>query len=314
MKAQRFEASRGPDWDALESDLNDSGGSAGFPARLRRVARDLALARHRAYGVGLVDRLNDLSLRAHARLHVRPPGRLADAADELLLRFPSAVRREWALVLLAAALFWGPMWIVAAAVERSPDLALSIVDPDTLGMFEEMYDPETIATLHDRGFGGDLGMFGYYIWNNVGIAFRCFASGAAFAAPAAVIVVWNGLYMGAIEGHLAQAGMADQLGTFTASHGAFELSGIVLAAAAGLRLGVTLAAPGRRSRATALREAAARVRPMLWGAAVLLTMAAGIEAFWSSSPWIPPAAKHAMGAACWLLMAVWLVDGSRRAR
>ncbi len=103
MKAQRFEASRGPDWDALESDLNDSGGSAGFPARLRRVARDLALARHRAYGVGLVDRLNDLSLRAHARLHVRPPGRLADAADELLLRFPSAVRREWALVLLAAA-------------------------------------------------------------------------------------------------------------------------------------------------------------------------------------------------------------------
>jgi uncharacterized membrane protein SpoIIM required for sporulation len=90
------------------------------------------------------------------------------------------------------------------------------------------------------------------------------------------------------------------------THGAFELTGIVLSGAAGLRLGHALVAPGRRTRLEALKHHAHETVVMMYGVFGLLLIAAFVEAFWSSSRWIPPVVKYASGATCWLLVLAYL--------
>jgi uncharacterized membrane protein SpoIIM required for sporulation len=72
-------------------------------------------------------------------------------------------------------------------------------------------------------------------------------------------------------------------------------------------------APGRLSRAEALRRAAAEGVRLIVGVAVLLVLAAFIEAFWSSNRAIPAEIKYAVGAAGWLLVVLYLTRAGRRA-
>ena len=46
---------------------------------------------------------------------------------------------------------------------------------------------------------------------------------------------------------------------------------------------------------------------------VMLIVAAGIEAFWSSASWLPHFVKYTVAAACWLAVAIYFVFQGRRA-
>jgi uncharacterized membrane protein SpoIIM required for sporulation len=94
---------------------------------------------------------------------------------------------------------------------------------------------------------------------------------------------------------------------------AFELTGIVLAGVAGLKMGWAVAAPGRLSRLEALRQAAAGGVRILIGVIALLVLAAFIEAFWSGNRAVPAAIKYAVGAAGWGLVILYLTRAGRRA-
>ena len=82
--------------------------------------------------------------------------------------------------------------------------------------------------------------------------------------------------------------------------------GIVLAGAAGLRLGWSWIAPGRRTRLESLRHAARHAVVLMYGVIALLLVAAAIEAFWSSARWIAPEVKYGVGIACWLMVFAYL--------
>jgi len=71
-------------------------------------------------------------------------------------------------------------------------------------------------------------------------------------------------------------------------------------------------APGRLRRAEALRLGAAAALPIVYGSALMLGIAAVIEAFWSPRTGVPHAVKFAVAAALWALVALWLTRGGRR--
>ena len=75
---------------------------------------------------------------------------------------------------------------------------------DQLAQFEKMYDPHN-AHL-GRSSGTDLQMFGYYVMNNVSIAFRTFASGLFFGVGAIYVLAANGVLIGGVAGHLTAIG------------------------------------------------------------------------------------------------------------
>ncbi|MBL8482006.1 MAG: stage II sporulation protein M, partial [Rhodocyclaceae bacterium] len=78
-----------------------------------------------------------------------------------------------------------------------------------------------------------------------------------------------------------------------------------LSGAAGLELGMGLIAPGRSTRAEALRLRAQGALPLLVGAALLTFLAAFIEAFWSPLRSVPLSVKYAVGVIFWLLLALY---------
>jgi uncharacterized membrane protein SpoIIM required for sporulation len=78
-------------------------------------------------------------------------------------------------------------------------------------------------------------------------------------------------------------------------------------------LGHALLAPGRYSRRQALVLASKEAVVLIYGITLMLLIAAGIEAFWSSARWIPLAVKYSVAALCWLAVLSYLCLQGRRA-
>ena len=156
-------------------------------------------------------------------------------------------------------------------------------------------------------------MFGFYIRNNIGIAFQVFASGIFVAVGSLFFIAMNGVMMGAIAGFLTERGLSETFYSFVVTHAAFELTAIVLAGGAGLRVGHSLLSPGRLTRTQALVVAARQSVIIMYGALGMLLIAAAVEAFWSSQTWIPPLMKYSVAAVCWISVLSYLTLQGRRA-
>ncbi len=234
-------------------------------------------------------------------------------ARRLLLQFPIAVRREWRLVLAAHLLFYLPYAGMMAAVVGWPELVQTVLGPAEIAQVESMYDPAAEHFLKERAIDSDMLMFGFYIYNNISIAFRTFAGGIVGGLGSLFFLVFNGVSIGAVSGHLTSVGMGSTFWSFVVTHGAFELTAIVLSGAAGLKLGLAVLVPGSRTRRRALAEAVTAVLPIVYGFFAFLVVAAFLEAFWSSSHLIPNHMKYSVGGAAWLWVYVYLLVGGTRA-
>jgi uncharacterized membrane protein SpoIIM required for sporulation len=291
--------------------LGTPGDTARTAALYRSTCEHLALARARDYPVHLVERLEQLTHRAHQQVYFRSEPAGPRLARLLFVEFPQAVRAHAVYVLVATLAFAVPLVGTAVGAAFDPGFALMLHDAGDLRSYEQMYGADADAYGRQRGADSDFQMLGHYIMNNIGIAFRTFAGGLFLGVGALLVLVFNGLFAGSIAGHLTARGLGDNFYAFVVTHGAFELTAIVLAGAAGLAIGHALLAPGRRTRAAALREAARRAVPVLYGLALLLVVAAFVEAFWSSARWVPHGVKYGVGAVCWLLVLYWLIVQGR---
>jgi len=217
------------------------------------------------------------------------------------------VRSEWRVVLSAFLLFFVPILIMLVALQHSPDGVYLILSPEQAGNFQDMYAPDAEHLGRPRQASSAWAMWGYYIANNVRIDFQCFAGGIVFGIGAIFFLIYNGLMIGSVAGHLTQLGYIETFWGFVAGHSAFELTGAVLAGAAGLKIGYALVAPGNLARSVALKNAAAVAGKLLAGAAALTFLAAFIEAFWSPMRTIPVNIKYGVGLALWLLTWAYLL-------
>jgi uncharacterized membrane protein SpoIIM required for sporulation len=314
LKRETFERDGEPRWKRLGEllDARDArvASSAEFPSLYRRVCQDLALARSRRYGADLEERLNVLALRGRNLLYARRGSPLQRVQDFVVAGFPRQVRALRGSLWTACAVFLVPFVLFLVLAWLAPSAIESVLDPDTMRSFEQMYDPEVARRHLGRDSADDFTMFGYYVFNNVGIAFRTFASGALFGLGSLFFLGFNGLYLGAVAGYLSTQQMGGTLWPFVIGHGSFELTGIVLSGQAGLHLGYALLAPGRRKRSQALREAGRASGVIVLGAGIMLVLAAVIEAFWSSSG-VPVAVKFSVGGLMWAAVIGYLAFGGR---
>ncbi len=287
-------------------------GGADFPRLYRSICHDLALARERQFDAHLVDRLNSLALRGHQQLY-RP----VTPSWQRMVGFwardlPRSVWREAPFVLVAGLIFYGAGLLLAGLVQLYPDLVHAVLDPGEVASLEAMYDPSSPHHLRPRGADTDAAMFGFYIRNNIGIGFRTFAGGIFLGLGSLFFLVFNGVVLGVVGGHLVQIGFGETFGSFVVGHGALELQAIVLAAAAGLRLGWPLLSPGAARRIDALRGGASAAVPLLYGATTLFFLAAGVEAFWSASVLVPARIKFIVGGVLWVITALYFATARRR--
>ncbi len=315
MKQSLFESRHQPQWQAFAEQLKQleqgkakAGDIADFPHQYRRLCQHLALAQERGYSSYLVDPLQQLALRGHQQLYRHRSQLAANVLSFVLADFPRLVREQWRFVLIASLLFFGSLVGIALLVYLFPDLIYSIVSPQQVAEMQGMYDPDAsrLGRAAERASSEDWMMFGYYVMHNIGIAFQTFAAGLLFGLGSVFFLIFNGLIIGAVSGHLTEIGYGQTFWSFVIGHGAFELSAIALAGAAGLQLGWALIAPGHLTRGESLRLAAHKSVQMLCGVMVFLLIAAFIEAYWSSTTAIAPWIKYSVGTALWLLVAAYL--------
>jgi uncharacterized membrane protein SpoIIM required for sporulation len=283
-------------------------------ALYRRACEQLALARARAYPAYLTDRLEQLTADAHQLIYQHAEVGLGRLQRMVARDFPRAVRAHSTYVWIALAVFAIPTLVLGYLVYLRPELILSVVDPQTAQRFQDMYSQNAESIGRVREAQNDWVMFGFYIRNNIGVAFQCFAGGLFAGLGSLFFLAFNGAYGGAIAGYLTQKNLGDTFYSFVVTHAAFELTAIVLSGAAGLRLGHALLAPGRLTRQQALVLAAKESAVIIYGVMVLLLVAAAIEAFWSAAQWIPPLMKYGVATLCWIAVISYLTLQGRSAR
>lgn len=313
MKQSLFESRHQPQWQAFAEHLRQleqgkASDVADFPHQYRRLCQHLALAQERGYSSYLVDPLQQLALRGHQQLYRHRSQLTANVLGFVLADFPRLVREQWRFVLIASLLFFGSLAGIALLVYLFPDLIYSIVSPQQVAEMQGMYDPDAGRLGHaaERASSEDWMMFGYYVMHNIGIAFQTFAAGLLFGLGSVLFLIFNGLVIGAVSGHLTEIGYGQTFWSFVIGHGAFELTAIALAGAAGLQLGWALIAPGQLTRGESLRLAARKSVQMLCGVMIFLLIAAFIEAYWSSTTAVSPWVKYLVGAVLWLLVGAYL--------
>ena len=323
MRQEQFVARHQAEWEAFEQWLQRRGGGPGrsrtagtgavpdeeMPARYRRLCQQLALARRRGYSPPLVERLQQLMQGGHAVLYRAPPPRWKRALEFLVAGFPQLVRQQAGVMWASTALFALPLVGLFTLLQWKPELVHHVLDPMTLAQMERMYDPADPRQALGRDSGSDWQMFGHYVMNNISIGLRTFAGGLLAGVGTIVVLIANGVTIGAVAGHLQAIGSGDPFWRFVAGHAALELTAIVIAGGAGLRLGLDLVAPGRRRRRDALVQAGRIGARLCLGVAVMLLLAAFVEAFWSSTQSIPAWIKFSVAGLLWLAVLGWLWRG-----
>jgi uncharacterized membrane protein SpoIIM required for sporulation len=261
-----------------------------FAALYRAACADLALADAYHLPPATIHYLHQLVGRAHNQLYRSRTFDFRAWGEEMFLAVPQRLFHDKCL-WIAFGVFWGFFLLsmfLASDSSPMPDFAERAVGEEQLREMERMYDVPIQS--RDRGGGGDSVMAGFYIQHNTGIGLRCFASGLLLGVGGLFTTVFNAVSLGAIFGHMTTVPQADNFFHFVTAHGPFELTAIILSAAAGMRLGFALVQTDGMARVDSLRKAAREAMPTMGAAMVLFLLAALIEGFLSPSS-VPYAIK-----------------------
>ena len=283
-----------------------------FIALYQEVCHLQAIAHGRGYSLSLLEMLDRSVDAGHAILYQKRTSYLGQFLQFVIADFGRVLRAEARFFWLAFALFFGPLFAVVLAGWINPDVPIMIMGHYQATELEMMYDPSHAIIGEARDSESNWLMFGHYIRNNITIAFRCFASGVVLMVGTLFLTIYNGLFIGAAASHINNVGYYETFYGFVVGHGSFELIAIVIACAAGLKIGFALIMPGQLSRIESLKQSGRIAIQLMLGSLILLVIAAFVEAFWSSNNLLPFTSKLIIGLLGWALLAWYLVRSGRR--
>ena len=317
MKQLEFELTNNDFWLEFEQVLtNEQAASqtqlARFPHDYRMICQHLAMAKSRRYATGLTNKLNRLVQQGYQVLYgqnIKTKGMLLNF---IFFGFPATLRANAIYLWASAAIFLVPAVLMLIASLTNDQIIYSLMDAGDVRNIENMYDPSLGKLGRERQSDSDLMMFGFYIYNNIGVSFRCFATGIFAGLGSIFFIFYNGLLLGGVAGHLTSLGYNETFYPFVIGHGSFELTAIVFSGAAGLKIGYALLAPGPYTRLKSLQISAADAIKIIYGSTLMLVLAAFLEAFWSSSSTLPIEVKLGVGALLWIAVMYYCFFFGRR--
>ena len=322
MTAAHFLESRGPSWTRtgkLIAKAGRKGTSALSEEELHELTRlypsvAVDVARARMYGLDsrTQDRINQLAISAHGllyrRRHVRP---FRAIWQFFSYDYPRLFRRLWPYVTLSVAIFLIGVLGAYASVRLRPSTAYlfvprgldisggpAVTEQDISERYRRMPKPPMASAITA---------------NNISVAFSSFALGITGGIGTAYVILINAMMLGGFVGHFANYGLGHQCATFLVPHGVLEIFAILVSGGAGLRLGISLAIPGRTTRKASLRRGAKEAVLLVLGTIPMFIVAGVIESFVTPS-YIAGGAKIAIGATVLgLFLAYLLLIGHSRA-
>lgn len=291
LKSQRFRRAREDDWRRLEKlmDKAEKGSAAKLsdteilaaPVLYRSTLSALSVARETSLDQGLIDYLETLSARAYFFVY----GSRATLQDRLASFFSqdwtASVRGLWRETLVSAGLLLLGALIGGWLVTHEPEWFYAFVPAELSGGRDPAASTETLrATLDGTDTADGLSVFAAFLFtHNAQVALLAFALGFALCLPTALLILYNGATLGAFFALFASRGLGAELGGWLLIHGVTELFAVVLAGAAGLRIGWSVAFPGRKRRLDAAVDAGRTAGIAMGGVVVMLMLAGLLEGF-----------------------------------
>jgi uncharacterized membrane protein SpoIIM required for sporulation len=243
----------------------------------QRTSSHLSYVRTSYRDPALTATLTGLVATAGAVVYGTRPKSLKAVARFFTHTFPGAVWHNRWFVAVAAVLFFVPAIAVGTWLSTS-DTAIEAVGSPALREaylnedFESYYSSEPASQFAAK-----------VTTNNIQVGFLVFASGVLLAVPTVVLLVYNGANVGVPAGLFIAAGQGPKFFGLILPHGLLELTAIVVAGSAGLRLGWSIVDPGDRPRKTALTEEGRRSVVLVLGLAATFGVAGTIEGFVTGS-------------------------------
>ena len=272
----------------------------------QRVSAHLSHARAAYRDPALTMRLTTLVTQASGVVY-RGRSRPGNAIVEFFAwRFPAAVYQSGRFIAVSAALLLVPAFVMGIWLGTS-DAARDVAAPDAVreayigSEFESYYSSDSATNFATQ-----------VTVNNIQVALIAFAGGVLAGIPTALTLVFNGLNIGVAAGLFADAGQLDRFFGLILPHGLLELTAVIIAGGAGLRVGWAVIAPGDRSRADALGSEARRAVLVALGLMVAFLVAGFIEGFVTGRG-VPTALRIAIGVAAELAFLLWIIVQGRAA-
>lgn len=313
------------DWDRLTA-LLDKCEAQGLkslePQELRELARlyrstssDLSLARARQRP-DLAAYLNQLVGRAHAQVYSRPPRRKVRLGEFFGVTVPRTFKHCLPYWLFSVAILVIGSVIGYAATASNPAWAEILVGRGMRAAMESFLSGQTPAGEYFQGTAGTLGagggLSGFLMTNNIQVALMCFAFGISAGVGTFYVLARNALMLGSALGLGAFHGKLLLMAAVVAPHGVVEISAVVIAGAAGLRLGYALINPGDMLRQDALKIAAREAVQLALGTVPMFIFAGLVEGLISPltvGPFRNEWARVAFGVLSGMALYTWLFAG-----
>jgi uncharacterized membrane protein SpoIIM required for sporulation len=254
----------------------------------------------------LVVRLTALVAAASAVIYGRR-GRAVDAIIGFFgTSFPAAVWGSRRAMGWSAALFLLPavamaLWLLTSPVAMEESATAAERETYVEDQFEQYYSDQPAPQFATQ-----------VTVNNIGVSFLAFGLAAAGCVFGALVLVVNGAMLGQAAAWMIDAGDSLRFWGLILPHGLLEISAIVIAGAAGLRLGWTLIVPGDRTRGEAAAEEGRRAVVIVLGLMAVFVTAGLIEGFVTGSG-LPAAFRVGVGVAVETAFVVYVVVLGRSA-
>ena len=164
------------------------------------------------------------------------------------------MRSIWRETLFCVVLTFGAAVLAYFLVRSDASWFYSIIPEGRAGGRDPSASAEFLrSTLYNspKDKDGWLGAFATFLFtHNSQIAIFSFALGFAFAVPTVLLILYNGLMLGAFYAVFAAKDLSFNLLGWLMIHGTTEIFAICIAGAAGIQIGAAIAFPGRASEPT----------------------------------------------------------------
>ncbi|WP_112322434.1 stage II sporulation protein M [Oceanibium sediminis] len=325
IRSVRFRAEREADWRALEHIVTKAEKrglqsltfqeAQSLATLYRQAMASLSTAREISLDNALLQYLEALCARAYLAVYA-PQQQLGGLMSRLFLTgMPGAARRLLPLILIAYLILALGAAVGYLLFQDDPTWYNTIVPGGLAGdRGLNATREQLMSAIYSGGDAGsgDLAAFASVLFShNTRIAIFIFSLGVLICVPSAVLTFYNGMILGAFVALHADRGLLTDILAWLSIHGITELSAVVIACAGGLHLGQAILFPGDMRRRDALRYNARDAVKLAILAGVMLTAAAGLEAF--GRQWIQdPAIRASVGIAIGLAWLTWLAFAGRK--
>ena len=265
-------------WKEFEQIL---AGSRHAPEKLNdlfiQVTDDLSYARTFYPNRSVRVYLNGLAQRIFFKIYKGKKSKRSRIAAFWLNELPLLLYQARHDLLFAFLLFVGAMAIGMLSCAAEPEFLRTILGDAYVEMTNEnIASGDPMAVYKQRG---EFNMFLGITLNNLLVALITFLFGVFYGIGTIGSLLFNGIMLGTFQYFFIDKGLFAESFLAVWMHGAFEISSIVIAGAAGITMGRGLVFPGTLSRMRSFQLSARRGMSIMIGTVPLFITAGFIESF-----------------------------------